>query len=357
MSVALDRQETFDALDPSRLRDRIRTLPEQMRQAWDAAASLPLPPPYSESQRLVVLGMGGSGIGGALLRGLAAVAGARVPVELVRGYAVPAYVDERSLVVASSNSGNTEETVAALGTALAAGARCVVVATGGRLLELARARELPALTYAWSHEPRSALGWSFAPLLNIASRMGMLPDQSGAFGAALDAMRAAAASLTPDRPVAANPAKRIALRVAGRVPVIVGGEALAPVAYRWRTQMNENGKSWGIELELPEMNHNAPVGYGLPRRVVPLLHAILLRQASLHPRNAHRVTLTEEQMRAHGIDVEVVDVAGASVLEQMLLAVQLGDWVSYYAGILNGVDPSPITALDDLKERMSRFEA
>lgn len=355
MPASLDQPAAYDALDPSRLRDRILALPDQMREAWDAAEALDLPGEYADSDRLVVLGMGGSGIGGALLRGLAVAVGATVPVDLVRGYGVPAYVGERSLVVASSNSGNTEETVAALGAAIEAGARSVVIATGGRLAALARDRALPSLAYEWSHEPRSALGWSFAPLLNIASRLRMLPDQSAPFSAALDAMRAAAASLAPERPAADNPAKQLAMRVAGRLPVIVGGEALAPVAYRWRTQMNENGKCWGIDLELPEMNHNAPVGYRLPGRVVPLLHAILLRHPSLHPRNAHRVALTQKQMRANGIDVEVVDVAGASVIEQMLSTVQLGDWVSYYTGILNDADPSPIAALDELKAQMSEF--
>jgi glucose/mannose-6-phosphate isomerase len=350
----LDSMDTYARQDPSGLYGRIAELPEQMRKAWDAARALSLPPGYSSAERVVVLGMGGSGIGGALLRALAIESGAKTPFEIVRGCRVPAQVNARSLVIASSNSGNTEETTAAFAEAMASGARCVAITTGGRLREMAREHGVPALTFAWDGEPRSALGWSFASLLAICGRLGLVPDVAAEFDAALAHMRSVAVAVARDVPEASNPAKRMARRWLGNVPVIIGAEALAPVAYRWRTQVNENGKSWAIADELSEFNHNAPVGYALPSALAPLLRATFLRQASVHARIGLRIDLSIEQMRAAGIDADVLDIPGETALSQMLWAVQFGDFASYYLGILNGADPSEVRALDWLKAKLGQ---
>lgn len=349
----LDSTATYDRLDPSALYDRIAALPDQIAQAWAAARALDLPVSYGDAERVVVLGMGGSGIGGSLLRALAIDLGGTIPVEIVRGYRLPAHIDARTLVFASSNSGNTEETTAAFAEAVASGARCVAITTGGRLLEIARQQDIPALTFEWAAEPRSALGWSFASLLAITGRLGLVPDVSDEIDAALAHMRSLAAALGRDVPESSNPAKQMARTWGGRLPVVIGSDALAPVAYRWRTQINENGKSWAIADELSEFNHNAPVGYGLPSAGVPLLHATLLRHAAIHPRIALRIDLSIAQMRAAGVNASVLDVPGDTVLRQMLWAIQFGDFASYYLGILNGADPSEVRALDWLKNKLS----
>ena len=160
----LDQDDTYSTLDPEGLLARIDALPEQIAEAYAVGLAFGggLSQRFRESERVIITGMGGSGIGGALLRGWAIDAGARTPIEIVRGYGMPKYADSRTLVIASSNSGNTEETVAAFGEALAARANCIAVATGGALLEAARASGAEALTFGWDGEPRSALGWSFA---------------------------------------------------------------------------------------------------------------------------------------------------------------------------------------------------
>ena len=345
--------DAYQRLDPHGLYGRISSLPEQIEEAWAAAAALTLPAYYRAAERVVVLGMGGSAIGGSLVQALALDIGAHVPVSVVRGYRLPAYVDGRALVLASSNSGNTEETVSALCAAIAAGANCVAITTGGRLAELARQHELPQLRFSWSGEPRSALGWSMASLLAICSGLGLLPPLRVDLAAALDGLRELRIRIGRDVPEATNPAKALARRLEGRLPIFVGAEALAPVAYRWRTQVNENAKSWAIAEELPEMNHNAPLGFGRPVALVPMLHAVLLRHAAMHPRIALRVEATAIQMRDSGIDVETLDVPGATVLAQMLWAIGFGDFTSYYLGLLYGVEPSPVGALDWLKAYMA----
>jgi glucose/mannose-6-phosphate isomerase len=352
--ASLDNDEIYARLDPEGLGGRIHALPEQIEEAWAAGRALALPAAYRDVDRVVVAGMGGSGIGGALLEALAVELRAPVPVHVVRDYGVPAYVDARTLVLASSASGNTEEAVSAHAAAVDAGAKCVVVTTGGRLLEVARAKGLPTLTYAWAHEPRAALGWSFASLLAVCGRAGVLPDLDGDMRDGLDEMRALRGDVWPGTPEAGNPAKRLARRLHGRLPAFVGAGPLVPVAYRWRTQVNENAKSWAVADELPEMDHNALAGFGLPSSVVQRIHAVILRHASMHPRVRLRVDATAEEMRAAGVTAEVAEISGASVLSQILRAVLLGDFASYYLGLLNGVHPSPVGPLERLKARLAR---
>jgi glucose/mannose-6-phosphate isomerase len=349
----LDSPETYTRLDPTGLRNRILALPEQIAEAWAAAESLALPDAFASIERVAVLGMGGSGIGGSLLRALAIDLGAKTPVDVVRGYTLPAAIDDRTLAIASSNSGNTEEVVALAEAAVDRGARCLAITTGGSLLDLARKHRMPALEYAWTAEPRAALGWSFATLVALCGRLRLIADLTPQLPVALDHMRALATACSVDASESSNPAKQLARRMHGKLPVIVGAEALAPVAYRWRTQLNENAKSWAVAEELPEMNHNGPVGYVGPPALVPMLHTVLLQHAAANPRVHRRIALTREQMSAAGIGVEVIDVPGATVFEQMLCAIQLGDFASYYLGILNEADPSEVRALDWLKKKMS----
>jgi glucose/mannose-6-phosphate isomerase len=348
----LDQPETYARLDPEGLISRLVGLPEQFEQAWDAGRALTLPREYADVDRVVVLGMGGSGIGGLLLQSLAVDLRVHIPVIAVRGYRVPAYVDARSLVLASSNSGDTEETVASLEHALDAGARCVAVTTGGRIAAIAQERGLPALRYQWAGEPRSAIGWSFGALLSVLSAAGVLPAGDAAYGDGVAAVRALAGQVTRSVDEAANPAKRLARTLSGRLPVFIGTEAMVPVAYRWRTQVNENAESWAIADELPEMNHNAQAGYGLPRRVVPLLYAVFLRHESMHTRARLRIEATADAMRRSGIASEVVQVPGRHVLEAMMWAIAFGDWVSYYLGLLNEVHPSLTPELTVIKDYM-----
>jgi glucose/mannose-6-phosphate isomerase len=349
----LDLPETYARLDPEGLLDRIATLPEQFEQGWTAGRALQLPRSFGDVDRVVVLGMGGSGIGGALLQGLTVELQAHAPVLCVRGYHLPAYVDGRSLVFALSTSGNTEETVTALERAIESGAHCVAITAGGRVAEIAREQGLPAIVYSWAGEPRAALGWSFGALVSLCSGLGLLPPLDAARADAVNAMRGIGAQIARGLDEAANPAKRLARTLSGRLPVFIGAEALAPVAYRWRTQVNENAKSWAISDELPEMNHNAQAGYGLPRRIVPLLYAVFLRQESMHPRLRLRVDATLDEMSHAGVSGEVVQVPGRHILEEMMWAVHFGDYVSYYLGLLNDVHPSLTPSLTRMKEHLA----
>ena len=328
--------------------DAIGGLPEQCRQAWQAARSLALPPPYSQIDRIVILGMGGSAIAGDMLRALLQRESA-VPVFNVRQYELPPFVDERTLVIASSFSGNTEETLSAFDQALATPAKKLAVTGGGQLLATARANGVPVFTYQFQGQPRAALGWSLMPLLAVARSLGLMPGLEREAEEALAVMADLQEQISEGTPAVQNPVKQVAQRLHGKLPVIYGAGFLTPVAHRWKTQLNENSKAWSFYEELPEANHNAILGYELPREIARSAAVVLLQSNLVHPRVQLRFDFTQRMLEKAGVDVLTVGARGQSALAQMLSLVLFGDYVSCYLALLNGVDPSLTTAIDNLK--------
>ena len=351
LGASLDDPGLVERLDPHGLLGRIEALPEQCADGWRRASDIVLPDSYAGPRAMVVLGMGGSAIAGDILRSLAAISG-RKPVTVVRGYDLPPLVDD-TLVVACSHSGNTEETLSAFQQAVDAGVRTLVVTTGGRLLELAQERKLPSFVYQFDGEPRSALGHQLMTLLALSERAGVLEAQEAAVAETLSLMRAQREQLGSASPAERNQAKQMAARLHGRLPVIIGAGSLTEAAHRWKTQLNENSKSWAIHEELPELDHNTIVGFGLPAAVVERLHVIFLSHPGLHPRLLLRYEATAEALEGAGVSHERVEAAGASPLAQALTAIYLADLVSYYLALLSDVEPSPVEAIDRLKARLT----
>ena len=351
MTIAnLDDRATVERLDPHGLLARIEALPEQCEVAWRNAVGLALPERYARARNVVLLGMGGSAIAGDVLRALSVQSGSK-PVSLVRGYDLPASVDDETLVVACSHSGNTEETLSAFEQAVAAGAMTFVVTTGGRIAELAKDAGAPVFTYQYAGEPRSSLGHQLMALLALGERAGLLEPQEGAVAEAVTLMRTQRTQLGFESPSSKNAAKQLAARLCGKIPVVVGADVLVEAAYRWKTQLNENAKCWAIAEQLPELDHNSIVGFGLPD--ASRLHVVFLRHAALHPRLLLRYEATADALKEAGVSHETVEALGTSSLAQVLTAIYMGDLVSYYLALLYEVEPSPVVALDTLKAKLA----
>ena len=350
----LDDPATAQRLDPSGLGRRIEALPDDCEAAWQRTRALELPAGYAGTRDVVLLGMGGSAIASDVVRALAA--GSRKPVHVVRGYDLPAFVDRASLVVACSHSGGTDETLSAYEQALECGARTVAVTKGGRLLELAEAHGAPAVTYEYAGEPRSAIGHQLMALLAIGQGVGLFDAQGAAVEEAAALMRAQRDELALASPGERNPAKQLAARLVERLPVVAGTGALAVAAYRWKTQFNENSKIWALREELPELDHNTIVGFALPKRLVAHLHVVFIAHPSLPERLLLHYDATAGALSDAGVSHERVEARGTSVLAQVLTAIYLGDWVSYYLGLLNGVDPSPVEPIQKLKARLAHVK-
>ena len=349
----LDDLAAYQRIDPEGMLACIRDLPRQCRAAWQEAQGLKLPKDYRDIDKVVILGMGGSAIAGDFLGSLVALE-SPIPVFSHRNYGLPRLVDDRTLLIASSYSGNTEEVLSSFGQGLATGAKKVAITTDGKLLTTARANDIPAFVFDYPAEPRAALGYSFMPLLAIAQKVVIVTDKSADMDEAISVMEGLAARIDETVPLARNPAKQLAQKLHERLPVVYGAGILAPVARRWKGQFNETSKVWCFYEELPEADHNALVGYGLPKEMAARALVVFLRAPSLHPRILLRYDLTRTALEEAGVESAMVEAEGKSSLAQMMSATLFGDWVSLYLAILNGVAPAPTPPIGILKERLAR---
>lgn len=348
----LDEPARFRELDPDGMLERISELPQTCRTAWAQARDLEVPASYGRVRHVVMLGMGGSAIGGMLVQGL--VAGeCTIPITIVQGYALPAFVrGPEHLVIACSYSGNTEETLAAFEEATGRGGLAAAVTTGGQLAERARESGALLIRYDYKAQPRAVLGYSLALLLGLLGRAGLLRDYSADVEGAIQVMEDWQAEIGPEVPTAHNPAKSLAARLVDRLPVAYGAGFLAPVANRWKTQLNENSKHWAFFEVLPELQHNAVVGLGLPHSVRDRVIVLMLRSGFDHPRVQARWEVTAELLAREGVAAEILHGRGESPLAHALSLITFGDYVSFYLALLNGVDPTPVEIIAFLKRRL-----
>ncbi len=345
----LDDPESRKRLDPGGMLAAVHALPEQCREAWQATSSLALPADYSDITKIIILGMGGSAIAGDMFRALLQRESA-VPVFNVRQYDLPPFVDGRTLVIASSFSGETEEVISAFDQALATPARKLVITTGGRLLTTARANGVPAFTFRFQGEPRAALGWSLMPLLRVADRLRLMQGVEQDVAEAVGVLEELREEIGDGVPAAGNAAKGMARRLHDRMPVIYGSGPLAEVAHRWKTQLNESAKVWSFCEELPEAHHNAIISYALPVAIARDTAVVFLQSPDLvHRRVQLRYDFTQRLLKEAGVDVLTVEARGHSALAQMLSLVLFGDYASTYLAFLYGVDPTPTAVIDQLK--------
>jgi glucose/mannose-6-phosphate isomerase len=342
--------EHASQLDPQDMRGHIDGLPSQLESAWKLGMSQPLPD--GPRPRMVLLaGMGGSAIGADLA---AAYLAAACPVPLVvwRGYELPASAGPEALVILSSHSGNTEETLSAFDAAHRSRSRMLAITTGGELERRCDREGLPVWRFEHRGQPRAAVGFSFALILAALHRVGLVEPAGGEIHIAAEAMRAQQENLRAEAPVASNPAKRMAGQFLDRLPLIIGGGLLAPVARRWRTQIAEVAKAMAQFEELPEADHNMVAGVGQPDELITRTMAVFLRASLDSPRLAARVEATRQVLMQEGFNTDVIEAAGATRLAQQWTCLHHGDYVAYYLALSYGVDPTPVAAIEDLKRRL-----
>lgn len=346
----LDDLDSFRKLDPDNMLGHIDALPDQVEQAWAYAASLDMPPDIRRVDKIIICGMGGSAIGGDLLAALVADE-CNVPVIVNRDFDLPAYASgQTTLVIACSYSGNTAETLAAFDLAVQRDTQLMVITTGGKLAEAAREHKATLWTFEYASQPRAALGWQFTLLLALFSRSGLVADQTQYVEATVKALRRHRETLTATSIAARNPAKRYAGQLIGRIAVFYGAGLMVPVARRWKTQLNENGKAWAHYEELPEMNHNSIVGIVNPDERLPYIAIIQLTAPGFDlPENIQRHEATKKLLLENGIIPDTVAARGNSRLEAMFSLLQFGDYLSYYVAMGNQVDPTPVTPIQMLK--------
>jgi len=352
--MSLDNPKTYQQFDPSGMLKHLHDFPEQCQRAWQNALKFDLPQDYTGVDKAIILGMGGSAIGGELVRRLALLEN-KLAVWVHRGYDSPPFLDENTLLIASSYSGNTEETLASFVESLKIPAKKLVLTGGGKLKELAEKESIPVFLIDYQAPPRAAFPHSFISLLGIFHKLGLLQDKSADLEEAIRILKNLSASLNESVPLGSNPTKQLAAKLLGRLAVIYGAGILSEVAQRWKSQLNENSKAWAFYEVFPEINHNAIVGYEFPSETGERILVVLLQSSLLHPRISIRYRLTIEILIKAGIGYELVEAMGESPLAQMMSLVLFGDYVSFYLAILNNVDPTPVAPIDYLKSRLAKL--
>ncbi len=351
-AVTLDDPATLHRIDPEGMLGKVAEMPRQLAQARQVAAAFEPESRLRDVDAVIVLAMGGSAIGAELV---AAAAGERLRVPLVvhRDYGLAAGAGPRTLVVAVSHSGETAETLSGFGEALRRELPLVAVTTGGRLAAQAADAGVPTLRYRPGGQPRAAIGFGTGLVHELLGRLELIaePDPIGPVVASLEGLLE---RLGPSVETDANPAKQLAWATFGRIPVIYGHGIMAAVAHRWKTQLNENAKAWAAFEPMPEANHNAIEGSLNPRELSDALHVIEVRDPDEPADIAERYRVVEELLGERATNRSTVWAEGPSPLGRVLGAVAYGDLVSVYLAILYQTDPTPVTLLSMLKERLAR---
>jgi glucose/mannose-6-phosphate isomerase len=341
-----------EVLDTDGMFDVTAGLPEQVAAAADAARDLDGLPDHDSVENVVVLGMGGSGISGDLLVA-AASPFMPVPVVVGKGYELPHFVGESSLVFAISFSGNTEETIEAATDAAMQGARLVVITSGGELARLAAGWGAPVVSVPDTiPQPRAAIGAMAIPPLVVLEQIGLFPGATQWIDLAVGQLQRRRDRLT--RP--SNDAATLAKRLARTIPLVHGGGAIgATAAQRWKTQINENAKCPCFWAAQPELCHNEVAGWGqhgdATRQLVSL---VTLRHDHEHPQVSRRFELVGDLVREVVAGIEEVHAEGEGELAQLLDLILFGDFVSLHMAAEEGIDPGPVPALVEIKARLQQ---
>jgi glucose/mannose-6-phosphate isomerase len=321
------------------------------RQAGQLIYKFERPKIEGEFTNIVYAGMGGSALAALISRSWP---GYSLPFEVCRQYQIPAYVSERSLFIAASNSGNTEETLSALAEAETKDAKIVIIAGGGKLAEIAAQKNYPYFKLPKAEQPRYAVFYNLVALLTTLEAAGLLleSDISGQLEKASKFLTEAVKAWLPTVPTAENEAKKLANELAGKSGVVYGGPLMSPAAYKWKISFNENAKNIAWWNEFPEFNHNEFIGWS-SHPVQKPYGVIELRSNLEHPRIQKRFEVSERLLSGKRPAPHVVNVQGESLLQQLVWAITFGDFVTIYLALLNNLNPAPVELVEKLKKELN----
>jgi glucose/mannose-6-phosphate isomerase len=346
--------DDITAVDPSGMYQRLLAFPDQVKEAVAIGRTARLKLNTAGIRNIVLCGLGGSAIGGDLLRSYCA-GELTVPLMVNRHYTLPAFVNSTTLVIASSYSGNTEETTTAHREALRRKARLLCITSGGRTARLATRHHSALISIPGGSPPRAALGYSFFPLLIALERLGIIKDKRREISETISLLEKQRSRFSTPDP-ATNPALTLASQLQGRISVIYSStERFDAVNTRWRGQIAENGKALSFGHVLPEMNHNELVGWKTLRPQMQDMQVVFLRDAHDHPRVKVRMDITRQILEQYTPHITEVWSEGRSLLARIFSLVYLGDWVSLYLAVLHKEDPTPVAVIDHLKNELGKL--
>ena len=349
MAALLDQAEKINAVDKNGMLNFCVNAPKHYREAAQIAEKITVN--YPKPDNIIVAGMGGSGIGGDLLKDWAKNK-AKVPIEVNRDYHLPAYANEKTLVLITSYSGDTEESLSAFLDALKRKCMVYCVSSGGALLKYAEKLKVPYLKVPGGMPPRAALPYLFVPLLVFMEKAGLVTGVSEELAEAVKVLEKISRDNAPEKPAKDNFSKTLALNIGETVPVVYGFGVYRSVAQRFKQQFNENSKSPAKWEYFPELDHNEIVGWEGSGKSGACFSVIFIRDADEPVEIKSRIETTKQIMAQAGLKMFDVKAQGRSALAKMLSTIVVGDFASVYLAMLRGVDPTPVKTINHLKDAL-----
>lgn len=348
----LDDLKLIGELDKGGMFELIYQFPDHCMEAANITKDVISKIQFENVLNVVITGMGGSAIGGDLVRMLATEK-SPIPIIVNRDYKMPGFVTDKTLVIASSYSGNTEETLAAYEEAKAKRAKIIVLTTGGKLKEKAELDNVPAIIVPVGLPPRAALGFSLFPILMLCQSLGIEIEGASDIEKPINLAKKLRDNYCPKVLEKDNPAKQLARKLFSKIPVIYGTSNLTDVVCaRWKGQMNENAKHPAFFNVFPELDHNEIMGYEGDKSLLNMLEIVILRSPRESERMKKRIEITRDILKEKVAGVTEIWPQGEYALEHTISHIILGDYTSAYLAILNNKDPKEIDFIDKLKERM-----
>ncbi len=352
----LDQPDQAAKIDRLQMAGLLNRFSEQIQDGIRIGKAFVLPRSLAGNfDKIVFVGMGGSAIGGDVLRSLGAKELA-LPLFVVRHYDLPGFVDSKTLCIFSSYSGNTEETISAFRQGIKKGAKALSISSGGELAHLSRKASVPWIEIPKGLPPRAALGYSVFPLLQAFSQLKLLRWDARAVEETVELLLSLSKKCGLENLTVKNPAKKLAQALWNKWVVIYAGtELLDSAALRFRNQIEENAKAIASHHLLAEMNHNEILGWEYPKSLVKKSVCVFFQDAEDHPRIQLRMEFTKKLLaNERKIPVEEIHTQGKSRLARLFSAIHLGDWVSYYLALLYRVDPTPVKVIEALKKELAQ---
>lgn len=353
--TVLDNQQKTLEISKSPVYESISLFPDQIKQAWDEMMKLKLPKDFKKIKEMIVAGMGGSALGARMIDSLNFEV-LEVPLEIVSGYHLPAYVDKDTLVIISSYSGNTEETISCFEEASKRKSKIFVITGGGELAKLAKNKKIPVYTfrdrYNPSKQPRLGLGYSITAEIALLSKLKLIRADEAQISEAINYLEEIRPKLSVNSLLKENRAKKIAESLKNQIVVVVSSEHLNGAAHTFKNMFNESSKNFAVRFSLPELNHHLLEGLSFPKENKKVLKILFLESDFYDPEIKKRIRVTKEVIEKNEISYDSLKLQGRTRLVQTYETIYIGSFVSYYLALLNETDPAEIPWVDYFKKKL-----
>ncbi len=347
-------RENIKSVDHSNMYEVLKYFPKQVEEANEIGNSIIINEKTPEE--ILILGMGGSAIGGDMVRSYTSQLkeSSKLKIFINRDYSIPEWVGQNTLVIGSSYSGGTEETLTSFEKAATRTKRLFAITTGGKLESLANEKDAPVINIPSGLMPRCALGYSFFTILGLVSNFYSENDKQATKDSIRNTIVELKSKASEYSNLNGNLAIDFASKLVNKIPLIYSASSLDTVNLRWRCQVHENAKAPSFGNILPEMNHNEINGLDYPGYLKEKLAFLILDDTGNHPKIKARIEAIHRIFNEKGFESFIIAGNGTDFLTRMFSLVSLGDWVSYYLAILYGTDPTPIPVISRLKDLLSK---